>query len=205
MTALIGSYGVSYLVVAANVALAAAVRRSSARPALVAAAVVVAALAGGVAVSPGAGLGPGGGEVRLLQPNIPNLVEWDQVRAEGNYQSALAQADAACEAGALVILPESALWPYVYGREPRLAADLDRLAPRGCRLFLNSIIERPPTATTVPETATPDTDTYYNSALLIGPQGVEPDQHDIRSGGRRAFGVEAVEGLAVVERRAAPE
>jgi len=178
LTAIVGAYGLSFLLLVVNTAVALSLRDRRWKPALIAGAVGAAGLLVGLAISPGPGLDSearlgasvAGSYVRVLQPNIYNLVEWDRAQAEANYRSAMSQADAACEAGVLVILPESATWPYVYGREPRLTADLDRLAERGCRLMVNSISAVP---TSIDPEAEGRGETYYNSALLIGADGIE--------------------------------
>ncbi len=112
----------------------------------------------GAAVAPAA-RGEGGRAAVVLQPNIPNLVAWDQELVERNYRQSLAMAEGACEPGVLVILPESALWPKSYDSDPDLVADLDRLAARGCRVLLNSLSGR--------------RSPYRNSVLLVGADGVE--------------------------------
>lgn len=168
LTAWIGAYGLSFLIVGVNAALAAALRDGRRRPLVAAAGALVGGLLVGLVTSPGPSVAPPNGsaaqEVRVLQPNIYNLVEWDRSKAEANYASAMRQADEACAPGTLVVMSESATWPYIYGREPRLAADLDRLAERGCTLLINSISRASEQG---------EVETYYNSALLIGADGIE--------------------------------
>ena len=49
-----------------------------------------------------------GRPVRLLQPNIPNLVEFEPVAVARNYRKIIDLSLDACEPGALVVWPESA-------------------------------------------------------------------------------------------------
>jgi len=165
LAALVGAYGVSFVVVGVNTAMAVALRERRPRHAGVVAAAAAAALIVGMLVTPRGWQADKGQLVKVLQPNIPNLETWDPDLVGRNYLSVLEQATAACEQDALVILPESATWPYIYGQHPHLANDLARLTDRGCRIFLNSIRE--------------DDGAHFNSALLVGREGVEA-QYDKR-------------------------
>ncbi|MDH3404634.1 MAG: apolipoprotein N-acyltransferase [Acidobacteriota bacterium] len=164
LASLVGSYGVSFLVVAVNAAAAAFLaglrggREGAWKPLAAAAGAAVVALVLGAAAAPPE-RSAAGQAVVVVQPNIPNLVAWDAALVERNYRQVLAMSEAACRPGALLILPESALWPRSYETDPRLVADLDRLARRGCRILFNSLSGR----------ASP----YRNSVLLVGPDGVE--------------------------------
>jgi apolipoprotein N-acyltransferase len=167
LAALVGAYGVSFLVAAVNVAVAAACAagwggRASRRPLAAAALVAVVALVLGAALAPAArsGSGSAGGRTAVVvQPNIPNLVTWDRALIDRNYRQSMTMAEAACEPGALVILPESALWPKSYESDPELVTDLDRLGERGCHVLFNSLAGRQ--------------SPYRNSVLLVGADGVE--------------------------------
>ncbi|MEO8197544.1 MAG: apolipoprotein N-acyltransferase, partial [Thermoanaerobaculia bacterium] len=61
-----------------------------------------------------------------------------------------------------------AAWPMLYGRDPRLEADLARFTARGCSVLLNSATEDGR-----------DDGRYFNSALLLAP-GREPERYDKR-------------------------
>jgi apolipoprotein N-acyltransferase len=170
LAAWVGAYGVSYLLLFANTGLALAVARRRAAPAVVGVALPLLALAlGGRWAVPETPRGPGQ-PVRLLQPNIANLVAWDAAAVEANYRKLLAQSHSACdEPGALLVWPESAAWPFALERHARLAEDVGRLAAAGCPVLLNSIHE--------------DDGKSFNSAYLVsGPVLGEaaPQRYDKR-------------------------
>jgi apolipoprotein N-acyltransferase len=169
LTAWIGSFGLSGLLVFANTGLALAIRGVPGRrwqPAAAGLLVPLLLLAAG-----GRWAGPGGPDeeapgpparplpVRVVQPNIPNLVAWDPARVAANYARLLALSRRACdEPGTLLVWPESAAWPYLFGRDPRLEEDLEVLAAAGCPVLFNSVVF--------------DGDEAYNSALLFGRGGL---------------------------------
>ncbi|HVT59208.1 MAG TPA: apolipoprotein N-acyltransferase [Thermoanaerobaculia bacterium] len=93
--------------------------------------------------------------VRLLQPDIPNLVRWDEGAVLRNYRKVVAMSSAECEPGALVVWPESAAWPFLYGRDALLDRDLAAQLRRGCAVLFNSSF--------------PVGDSFYNSAFLLVP------------------------------------
>ena len=90
---------------------------------------------------------------RIVQPNIRNLVAWDPVAVLGNYRKVFDLSAPACEAGALVVWPESAAWPFSYSRDQAFADDLALLARRGCTVIFNSSHEAG--------------EALYNSAYLL--------------------------------------
>ena len=157
VSAWIGAYGVSFLLVAANVGLAVALVRRR-RLAGVAAPLVCL-----LVLALGARWGDGGASiasaappsaVRLLQPNTENLVSWDAERVWENYRRLLALSRRACDQpGALLIWPESAAWPYSWSRHPALRRDIEALNAAGCPVLFNSTEER--------------AEGYYNSVLLV--------------------------------------
>ncbi len=156
-----GAYGVSLLVVAANVGLAAALTRGRrvAGAAVVLACLLALAVAARWAAADDRRPAGGGLPVRLLQPNSPNLVSWDPVQVAENYRTIFEQSHAACdEAGALLIWPESAAWPYSFERDAEYRRDLERLVASGCPVLLNSTDERP--------------QGFFNSLLLVEASGV---------------------------------
>jgi apolipoprotein N-acyltransferase len=93
--------------------------------------------------------------VRLLQPNIPNLVAYDPVMVARNYRKVLDQSLEACQPGALVVWPESAAWPFELGRDAWFDQDLHAMVDRGCSVLFNS--------------GTPVGQSFYNSAFLLSP------------------------------------
>lgn len=160
LSAWVGAWGVSFLVLFANVGLALAYRAR--RWELAAIAVLVPALL--LSVGGRWASGPDGEELAeetrtavIVQPDTPNQVQFDPVRFEEDYARLLTMSFEACRPGALLIWPESAAWPLVHGRDPRLEADLARLAAHGCEILLNSIRE--------------DGERYYNSMLLRASDG----------------------------------
>lgn len=155
----IGPHGVSWLLVlsATGVALAVARRRFD----LAAVGVLVP-----LALLPMAARWSGGvpqwgrpAPAVVLQPNIPNLTAWDPVVIERNLATVMRMTEEACALpGTLVVWPESAAWPYAWGRDPGFTAHLaDLQRRRGCRLLLNS--------------AQAEAGRTYNSALLLEPDG----------------------------------
>ncbi len=161
LSAWIGIYGVSFVVLLANTALARAV--AAWRPAIGIAAVGVclSLLAFGARWAGGPPLEEAPGqarEIRIVQPNIPNLTDFDPAKLRRFYERLISLSEEACDVeGALLIWPESAAWPKT-AEDPELRADVARLAARGCDVVLNSV--------------TRDGDRVYNSALLIGVDGI---------------------------------
>lgn len=185
LAAWVGPFGISFLVVFSSTAVAAAVARRRWAP-LVALAVplVLLPVAGRWSLRRSAEEGPvrsahggsalyavladagsPGRPVRLLQPKISNLVAFDRLAVERNYRKVLAMSQAACDPGALVVWPESAAWPFSFGRDAFLTADVQALVRRGCTVLLNSIHE--------------EGESVFNSAFLIAP-GRPPVRYDKR-------------------------
>ena len=168
LAAWIGCYGVSLLLLMVNngVARSVAVRRWQPAGATVGPVIVLLVLG----LWSSARIGPGGDIdavlVRVLQPNIQNLVEWDREQVENNYRGLLELSEQACDApGVLLVWPESAAWPYSWARDAGLRADVGRLARKGCSVLLNSVLE----------SAEGDT----NSALLVT-TSAEAERYDKR-------------------------
>ncbi len=160
-TAWIGAYGLSFLLVAVNAAVALGIRQRRSTAPLVMGGLTALVLLAGWATAPAPEVaGDGAQPMRVLQPNIPNMVRFERQTAERNYYQMLGMADAACSDGALLVLPESGLWPYEYARHPFLVEDLDRIAERGCPLLVNSITPQGPG------------EPYFNSVLLVADDGV---------------------------------
>lgn len=92
--------------------------------------------------------------IRILQPNIPNLSEWDEATVQRHYRRLLELSEASCDRpGTLLIWPESAAWPYLWGRDARLREDVERLNAAGCAVLFNSAVQ--------------EEGDYFNSALLV--------------------------------------
>jgi apolipoprotein N-acyltransferase len=181
LSAFVGAYGISFLIMLVAVAAAAATvrlagRRDGAwRP-------LVAGLAAPLLLLPVAGRwslrlvaaesahqAAAGLPVRLLQPNVANQVGWDPQQALRDYQRVVAMSCAACQPGTLVVWPESAGWPFEYHRDELLDRELDTLVARGCGVLFNS--DSP---------AGPGDPHAYNSAWLLAPGGAPPVRYDKR-------------------------
>jgi len=161
----IGAYGVSAAVVLAAAAGARLARRGERTAAL-------AVLLGIATLLPIAGRWAEGEplagrprDVRVIQPNIPNLLTWDPEQVERHLDLLRRLSEPECEPGALLLWPESAAWPFEYPRDSAVREVVDELARRGCRVLLNS-------PTTVGGRV-------YNSALLVT-AGEPPARYDKR-------------------------
>ncbi|HYH46240.1 MAG TPA: apolipoprotein N-acyltransferase [Thermoanaerobaculia bacterium] len=173
LTAWIGPYGLSALVVLSSVGVAAALVRRRWQPLAVALAVplLLLPLAGRwssrdlAAHHPAHHPTPIGTPVRLVQPNTRNLIQWDPDAVLDNYRRVFALSEPVCEAGALVVWPESAAWPFAYGRDRAFADDLAALARRGCTVIFNSTHEAG--------------ESVFNSAYLLR-EGAPPVRYDKR-------------------------
>jgi len=162
----IGAYGVSFLLLLANVGVTAALVRRRRLPGAVAVLTCLVVLAIGARWGDGAAtIGAAAVDnipaspVRLLQPNTENLVTWDAVRVEENYRRIFDLSQRACdEEGALLVWPESAAWPYSWGRSPELRRDLEAVTAAGCSVLFNTTDER--------------SEGYFNSVLLLDGDGV---------------------------------
>ena len=168
VAAWIGSYGISLLLLLVNGGVARGLVGRSWRPVAWSVGVVAVVMAAGSwsrsSAAPTGDLGTQ--PVRVLQPNIQNLVEWDRERIEANYRRLMSLSRRACDAaGALLIWPESAAWPFSYGRDARLRADVAGLTAADCSVLLNSVLE----------SAAGDT----NSVLLV-PTAGETTRYDKR-------------------------
>ena len=172
LAAWVGAWGVSFLVVlvSAGVARGVATRRWETAAFVVLLAAVLLPVAGRWASGgrqdggPAAPTGPMRSAV-IVQPNTPNQVGFDPALFESDYARLLALTHEACRPGTLVLWPESAAWPLLYGRDPRLESDLASFAARGCAVLLNSVSEAGKR--------------YFNSALLVS-LGRPPARYDKR-------------------------
>jgi len=159
LAAWIGAWGVSFLVVLVSLGIARGVATRRWETCAVAVVVAATLLAIGGRWASGAAAGsdsPRGARLAVIvQPNTLNQVAFDPAIFESDYTRLLALTAAACRPGTLVLWPESAAWPLLYGRDPRLEADLAGFAARGCSVLFNS--------------ASKAGERYYNSALLVSP------------------------------------
>jgi len=157
VTAWIGPWGLSFVVVLVNVAAARALlrRRWSALAGTLGLVILVLIQAARWGAEVSSGETPFGNalEVRIVQPNIENLIEWDEDQVHSNYRRLFELSREACDAlGALVIWPESAAWPYSYTSHAGFRNDVDLFTRTQCALLFNSTLK------------TPDGD--YNAAML---------------------------------------
>jgi apolipoprotein N-acyltransferase len=167
LSAWIGAYGISFLVVLASLGAAAAFQARRWEPLAVCWLVPLLLLPMAARWSHRRalaeleevhGIGAAGVPVRLLQPNIPNLVGWDPVAVGNNYRKMVRLTEESCTPGALVIWPESAAWPFSYQGDPAFARDLHTwVETGGCTILFNS--------------SHPVGDAFYNSAYLLSPGG----------------------------------
>ena len=159
LSAWVGAFGVSFLVVLVNVAVAAAFkeRRYTVPSFCLLGVALLLCLAGrfSKAENPVSG---GGREVRLVQPN--SAITYQSEEIERNYRRLIDLSSPECIGGdALLVWPESGAWPSLYQSSVRLQQDVARLNQSGCRVFLSS--------------ASSDGEDWRNVALLVGRQGIE--------------------------------
>jgi apolipoprotein N-acyltransferase len=180
LAAWIGVWGVGFLAVAVNAAVALAVVRRSPRAAgpVLLGALLLLPVAGRYAAAPGPEPDPdsrralpAGAPVRIVQPAIYNQVVYDPAVTRAGYERLFRLSEEACDRpGALVVWPESAAWPFELGRDAAFSRDVESFVQRtGCALLLNST-----------HRADEEAGLYYNSAYLVAPRGGEPARYDKR-------------------------
>ena len=167
LSAWIGTYGISFLVVLAGAGFAASFQRRRWEPvaAIWLSILLLLPLASRwshrrsiIEIHEAMGVGGAGVPVRLIQPNIPNLTEYDDAAIRANYFKMMQLTEESCQPGALVVWPESAAWPFSYQRDPMLARDLNaHVEDGGCTILFNS--------------SHPVEESFYNSAYLLAPGG----------------------------------
>lgn len=161
----VGAYGVTALVVFANTGVALAVARRKLAPALLSVSVTLLLLAAASQWARPAPTLAAGSPVRLLQPNIENMVFFDAAQARQSYEKVLAMSRQACDReGGLLLWPESAAWPFRVQDSELLRRDLASLNAAGCSVLLNSPHQE-------------QDGRWFNSALLVG-EGGEPRRYD---------------------------
>lgn len=158
LAAWVGAHGVSWLLVATGLGLgrALATRRLDAAAWVLLVPLVLLPVAGRWATGAGEAVAPI--PVRIVQPNIPNLVAWDPEAVERHTERLFALSRAACDRPALLVWPESAAWPFEYPRDRRLAEAVGDLAAAGCPVLVNSPVA--------------EAGRLYNSVLLVGEDGL---------------------------------
>lgn len=164
LSGIVGAYGVSYLLVLANTGIAMAWRSRSWRLAVWVVGSCLVVLVWGGRWSTHANLESrnvrsiDGLQVRVVQPNIDNMIAYDASLVQENYSKLQRLSLGACdEQDALIVWPESAAWPFSYDRDPGLRRDIARLTNRGCAVMLNSTVE--------------ESGKFFNAALLVTPGG----------------------------------
>jgi len=172
LSAWVGAWGVSYLVVFVSLGIARSIATRHWQTAAFALLLPAVVLPIGGRWAAGAIADRAAGEPQspvrravIVQPDTPNQVSFDRERFESDYARLLALTGDACRPGTLVLWPESAAWPMLYGRDPRLEADLAGFTARGCSVLLNSASE--------------EGERYFNSALLLSP-GQPLERYDKR-------------------------
>jgi apolipoprotein N-acyltransferase len=183
LSAFIGAYGISFLVVMVAVGVAATAMAFAARrpPRALALRPFIAAAALPLILLPAAARWSipraaveklrstwGGQPVRLLQPNVADQVGFDLHQALADYRKVTGMSYQSCQPGVLVVWPESAGWPFEYHRDPLLDHDLAAMTALGCTVVFN-------TDTPVG----PGSEQAYNSAYLLAP-GEAPVRYDKR-------------------------
>lgn len=169
LSAWTGSYGLSFLLLVANVGIMIAISRRMPSVALGSVLVpltllAVAARFGGSAPDTDRIAGPSAEtlELALVQPGGRLL--GDETDAETAFQRLLEESHAACRndgSERLIIWPESAAFPHGWETSPRLRREVAALTRKGCRLVINA-----------PLRLEKDGGGYENAALLIGDGGV---------------------------------
>jgi len=157
-----GIYGVSFLVVFANVGIAQGCVKRSWRTAVVASMVCLLILAtAGRFASRSIDHDPSDRlAVRLLQPNFEVSTVWDPDQSSRDYGDLFSMSALACDQDdALVVWPESAGWPFSFTRDQGFRSDVERFAQERCSLLLNS--------------TTLGNGGEFNSVLLVTPSGLE--------------------------------
>ncbi len=154
----IGAYGVSFLVVLANLGVAWACSLRHWRRGVAAALAPALPLALGFRWALPPAIEGERLPIRIVQPNIPNLTSFDTGRVEAHYARLLALSAEACDRPALLVWPESAAWPYLWQREERLRRDVAALAARDCPVLLN--------------TPWSQDGAFSNAAILVAAEGI---------------------------------
>lgn len=162
LTAWIGTYGVSFLVVAVNGGVALARRRRRWEP--LAWSWLTAALLLALAARwslPERRPTWQERDVVVVQPN-QDIEAKDNSTTWQGYERLRTLSRAECRGGGrLLVWPESAAWPFTWDASPHLRDDLLDLASRGCAVILNTPVPAPGGMS------------YYNSALLVTVDGAE--------------------------------
>ena len=163
---LVGVYGISFLVLMVNAALALGLSRRSFRIPIVTALIVGGLLQWAATDGGGSPEQPESPTVKLVQPNTEILTVWEEASARRNYSRLMEFSRRACQSGpALLVWPESASWPLSFERHESLRRDVVELARRGCPVIVNSPARRG--------------DEVFNSVYLVT-GGAEAARYDKR-------------------------
>lgn len=160
----IGAWGVSWCVVAANVAVAlAVVRRRWKTSAAVLVSLATLLVVAGRFASLDMPLA-GGRAVSVLQPG--SEITYDPQEMWDHYLDLIEMSEVECELGPrLLVWPESAAFPFSWENSPKLRQDVESLALRGCPVLFGSSMP----AIDVP----PEDSGVRNASLMVGPDGIE--------------------------------
>lgn len=156
----LGPYGLSAVVVFANVAVARSLLTRSWTPALWTCLSLLAFFAVAGRVAEGQEESGATRSITLMQPNIPNQTAWDPEQAEADYRRVFDLSRAACSPDELLVWPESAAWPYSYVPGSRLHRDVAELVSGGCTLLFNSPVK--------------EGEGFYNAAFLASAESSKP-------------------------------
>lgn len=169
LSAWIGSYGLSFLLVLANTGITLAVSRRKPMVAVWALSVpIVVLVAGALFGGSPAEADPDAAviEVALIQPGGRLL--GDETDTETAFGYLLEESRAVCggaQAARLLVWPESAAFPYGWETSPRLRSEVASLTRNGCRVLLNAPLR-------LDAEGRDQAGGYENAALLIGANGV---------------------------------
>lgn len=165
---LAGVYGIGFLLMAVNVALAELVRRRSVRPLIAPAVLALAAVVYGHVRLGQAWGTEGGTRVAAVQANLDSGTQWRRELYGQNLETYLRMTDRAARDGArLIVWPENAMTFFVES-EPLYREAIARvLAPYGAELVGGA-----------PRAEEGPTPAYYDSAFLIAPDGTVAGRYD---------------------------
>jgi apolipoprotein N-acyltransferase len=163
-----GVYGIGFVLMAVNVALAEALRRRSLRALVVPAVLVLATLAYGRARLAGERETVAGERVAVIQANLDSGTQWRRELYGQNLETYLRMTDRAAREGArLVVWPENAMTFFVES-EPLYREAIARvLAPYGAQLVAGG-----------PRVVEGTTPAYYDSAFVITADGAVAGRYD---------------------------
>lgn len=162
LSAWIGAFGVSWIMLLANVGLARALVARRWDLAILAVFLPLTLLITGGRFASQAVLEPanlaGSADVRIVQPDSP-IVGVEE--ALDNYFRLVDMSRAECDGHTggrrLLVWPESAVWPMSYHGTPQVQRDVEDLVDDGCQVLLGSVYR--------------EGQAIYNGSLVVGPEG----------------------------------